>query len=128
MKRLITLVLCSSIATGVLAQQGEFHLDKEYKIDKNGTIDLASSDGKVFITGSTRTAVHVKIDRKISAKGFQWGGEDFKVEVEENNGDLRIRERQSGGNVSVGYYHEEYRIEIQAPEGVNLTVRGDDGD
>jgi len=28
----------------------------------------------------------------------------------------------------VGYYHEEYRIEIAAPEGISLTVRGDDGD
>jgi hypothetical protein len=50
------------------------------------------------------------------------------VEVTENNGDIKIRERQSGGNVSVGYYHEEYRIEIAAPEGISLTVRGDDGD
>jgi hypothetical protein len=111
-----------------LAQDGNFHLDKEYRISKNGTIDLGSSDGKVFITGSTRAGAHVKIDRKITVKGWGWGGEDFRVEVEEENGNLKIRERQSGGNVSVGYYREEYKIEIEAPEGTNLTIRGDDGD
>jgi hypothetical protein len=28
----------------------------------------------------------------------------------------------------VGYYKEEYRIEIEAPHGMSLDIRGDDGD
>jgi hypothetical protein len=128
MKNLCLLLLILGVVTICAAQDGNFHLDKEYTISKNGTIDLGSSDAKVFITGSARSTAHIKIDRKITVKGWGWGGEDFRVEVEADKGNLKIKERQSGGNVSVGYYNEQYRIELEVPEGVSLEVRGDDGD
>lgn len=123
-------ILCLSLITSVVsAQDGEFHLDKVYKIGKNGTIDLSSSDAKVFITGSLRPDAHVKIDRKVTVKGLHSGRSEFSVEVTPADGDLRIREHESSFNSGfVSYYKEEYRIEIEAPEGVSLTIRGDDGD
>jgi hypothetical protein len=120
------MILAVSIAC---AQNGEFHLDKSYKISDTGTVDLRCSDAKVFIIGSTRTSAHVKIDRKVSTKGWSWGGGDFRVEVDEQGGDLSIHQHESGTQVAViGTYHEEYKIEIEVPSGVSLRVRGDDGD
>jgi hypothetical protein len=129
MKKVILLLSAFCFSILAYCQDGDFHLDKVYKASKTGTIDLRSSDAKVFITGSTRSDVHVKIDRRITTKGMVWGGKEFSVEVEEANGNLVIRERENGGSVSVvGYYKEEYRIDIEAPLGMSLEIKGDDGD
>lgn len=130
MKKTLILLITSCFAITALAQEGEFHLDKNYKISKNGTIDLTSSDAKVFITGSTRADAHVKIDRKVVSKGWYTSSEGFfTVDVDADNGDLKIRERQRGVQAGIiSYYKEDYKIEIETPEGVSLTVRGDDGD
>ena len=129
MKNITILLLSFWVSATAFAQDGEFHLDKNYKISKNGTIDLGSSDAKVFITGSSRTDAHIKIDRKVTVKGWYSSSEEFSVEVEADNGNLKIREYQKGLNGGVvSYYKEEYKIEIEAPEGASLIVRGDDGD
>jgi hypothetical protein len=108
-------------------KQKDFHLDKEYTLSPTGTIDLSSSDAKVFITGSKRTTAHVKIDWSVNAKGYV-SNRNFHVDVTEENGNLRIQEQKSSVNVTVvGVYIETYRIEIEAPEGASLKVRGDDG-
>jgi hypothetical protein len=129
MKNLLFGFLMLSFVTAVAQTQKDtdFHLDKAYKMSATGVIDLSASDAHVFITGSNRQGVHVKIDRTISVKGWSSIGE-FRVDVSEDNGNLKIREHQKGGNVSVGYYHEEYKIEIESPEGSSLVIRGDDGD
>ena len=129
MKNLTFAFIMLMFVSASLAQDGGFHLDKEYKIGKTGLVDLTSSDGKVFITGSDRSTAHIKIDRKITSKGWTWGEENFRVDVEEENGDLVIEEKKASSRVGVvGYYSEEYRIEIEVPIGVSLKVRGDDGD
>jgi hypothetical protein len=128
MKTLYTLLFACMLST-VTAQDGEFHLDKVYTISKNGTIDLSSSDARVFITGSLRPDAHVKIDRKVVTKGLYSSREEFRVEVEPGNGNLKIKEYQNSvQNGIISYHSEEYRIVIEAPEGVSLTIRGDDGD
>jgi hypothetical protein len=128
MKNVLFAALMLTFITVAFAQDGEFHLNKEYQIDKNGTIDIGSSDAKVFITGSDRTTAKVKIDRKVVSQGWNSGSNEFKVLVEESDGNLKIRESQTGPTASVGYFHEEYKIEIEAPAGINLLVKGDDGD
>jgi hypothetical protein len=129
MKNMLFTIVMLTFVSVLFAQDGEFHLDKEYKISKTGTIELGASDAKVFITGSGRATAHVKIDRKVTAKGWSSGNQNFRVEIEENNGDLKIREKRSGNGIAVvGYYHDDYKIEIEAPEGASLTVKGDDGD
>lgn len=130
MKKLFILFSLTLLAaTLTFAQDGEFHLDKNFKISKNGTIDLNSSDAKVFITGASRSDVHVKIDRKVTMKGVYNSTSEFRVDIDEDDGNLRIREHQMGTSMGIiGYYKEEYKIEIEAPEGISLLVRGDDGD
>jgi hypothetical protein len=128
MNKIFTIIF-SFAALVTIAQNGEFHLDKAYKINKNGTIDLSSSDAKVFITGSLRQDAHVKIDRTVVTKGAGSSRSEFKVEVESTDGNLQIRERSSEFSSGfITYIKEDYRIEIEAPEGVSLTIRGDDGD
>lgn len=108
---------------------GDFHLDKEYKIDAAGTVYLDASDAKVFITGSNRTTAHIKIDREVTTKGLVFGEREFWVDVTEQNGKLSIKEKSGSTTVNmVGYYNEKYTINIEVPEGVSLIVDGDDGD
>lgn len=129
MKNLVFTIVTLLVFSESFAQEGEFHLNKEYKIASDGLVDLNTSDGKVFITGSARSTAKVKIDRKITTKGWTWGQDNFRVDVSEENGNLTIEEKSGGAHIAVvGYYSEEYKIEIEVPEGVSLKVRGDDGD
>ena len=127
---LATGILLSSFS--VLAQSdktGNFHLDKEFKMESAGVIHLSSSDAKVFIIGSSRSTAHVKIDREVTTKGLIFGEEKFTVDVTEQNGDLLIKERSGSTHVGmVGYYNENYTMNIEVPTGASLVIRGDDGD
>jgi hypothetical protein len=131
MKPIATLILLSiaSISFAQTTKTGDYHHDQDYKVNQKGIIRLTCSDAKVFITGSDRTNVNVKIDREVETKGFSWGTEEFSVDIDENDGNLTIRERSQSTQVGVvGYHHERYTIKIQAPKGVSLILNGDDGD
>lgn len=131
MKAFLLLFLATTtiVANGQTTRNGDFKLDETYKVTETGTIDLRSSDAKVFITGSSRKDLHLKVDRQVDVKGFVTGDREFSMEVEEVNGGLKISERQHSSTVGiVGYYYEKYTIEIEAPSGMSLRVRGDDGD
>lgn len=131
MKTPYLLCLLSVIATGALAQNKnqDFHLDKEYKVAASGTLNLSASDAKVQITGSSRKTAHVKIDREVNTKGLTFGSEEFRVDVEEKEGSLAIKEYHRSVNVGVvGYHYEKYTIVVEIPEGMSLRVNGDDGD
>ncbi|HZY78320.1 MAG TPA: DUF4097 family beta strand repeat-containing protein [Cyclobacteriaceae bacterium] len=131
MKSILTLALALSV--GICAAQtqksGNYHLDQNYKVAAKGIIKLTSSDAKVFITGSDRTDVNVKIDREVEIKGFYSGTDEFSVDIDESGGNLTIRDRQNTAHFGiVGTYNERYTIKIQAPKGVSLVINGDDGD
>ena len=128
MKNLVFAFLMLSLISVAFAQDGEFHLDKTYQMSKTGIIDLSCSDAKVFITGSTRMDAHIKIDRTVTAQGWSSGPGEFSVEVTTEDGSIKIWERQEGSGITFGSYNEEYRIQIEAPEGAGIRVRGDDGD
>ena len=125
----VILVMIATAAAAQTTRSGDYSLDKNYKMDERGTIDLRSSDAKVTISGSSRKDVHLKIDRHVDTRGFTMGDREFSVEVEEVGGNLRIDERQHDNTVAVvGYYNEVYTISIEAPEGISLRIKGDDGD
>lgn len=108
---------------------GDFHLDKNYEVNGRGEISLSASDAKVFITGSSRKDAHVKIDREVETRGMRFGSSEFAVDIEEDDGNLIIRERSGSGSFAiVGTYNEKYVIRIEVPEGVSLRINGDDGD
>ncbi len=129
MKTIFTILalLCSTSLH--FAQIKDFHLDQEYAIAKDGTIDLRCSDAKVTVIGTNRTALaHVKIDRTVVTKGWYATKGFFTVDVEANEGNLIIRERQSSqSTVMFGYISEEYTIKLEVPTGASLTIKGDDG-
>jgi hypothetical protein len=123
MKKATFLVSLMVLSISLFAQHGNFKLDKDYTISKTGTLDLRSSDADVFITGSDRSTAHVKIERTVESKGVVWGDEEFSVDVNEEEGNLIIRERQQNVRVGViGYYRENYKIDIQVPIGVSLKI------
>lgn len=130
MKLFIPAFLLVSLVAGAQSKSsdGIFKLDQDYKMSSTGTLRLHVSDAKVVIKGSTRTSAHVRVDRVVNIKGLSFGHQEFSMDINENNGDLDIRERSNSTNVGiVGYYYEKYEIEIELPAGVNLIVRGDDG-
>ena len=131
MRKFLTLALVSISLLSIAQSEkmADYHLDEYYKINSTGTITLNSNDANVFITGSSRGDVHVKIDRVVETRGFVFGTSEFAIDVSEANGNLSVRERSRSNNtVMVGSMHEKYTIHIEAPAGVNLVLRGDDGD
>lgn len=129
MKSVITLVAIFISVTLWAQKDGDYHLDKEFNLSPTGTIELSSSDAKVFITGSDRQNVHLKVDRTVTTKGLFFGSDEFALEIDNTGGNLRIRERASSSSHGiVGYYNEEYEIRIEAPAGASLIIKGDDGD
>lgn len=130
MKLIITVFsLFLSLCVFGQSKDVDYHLDKEYDISPSGTIKLNASDAKVYITGSVRKKAHVKIDYEVVTKGLTFGQREFAIDVSENNGNLDIREVSSSVSVGmIGYSSEKYTINIEAPEGASLNVRGDDGD
>jgi hypothetical protein len=131
MKKFVTLALVSA-SIMVFSQSdkmNDYHLDELYKMKATGTITLTSHDANVFITGSNRSDVRVKIDRVVETRGFVFGNSEFAIDVTEANGNISIRERSRANHtVMVGSIHEKYTINIEAPVGVSLVLRGDDGD
>ena len=117
-----------SLAFPLLAQESEYNLDKEYNLAPDGTIELYSDDADVRIIGSDRNTVHLKVYRKVETKGITWNKQNFEIVVEENNGNIKIKERQGGSLNVVGYIREDYQIKIEAPKGASLNITGDDDD
>lgn len=129
MKIILTVAALLLSITLWAQKEGEYHLDKEFDLNPTGSIDLSSSDAKVTITGSSRKNVHLKIDRTVVTKGIFFGSDEFAIEIDNSNGNLKIRERSgSSSHGIVGYYNEDYEIKIEAPEGASISVKGDDGD
>ncbi|MEJ0030548.1 MAG: DUF4097 family beta strand repeat-containing protein [Bacteroidota bacterium] len=122
-------LLITGISFAQTTKTGNYHIDEKHKISEKGTIRLTCSDAKVFITGSDRTDVNIKIDREVETRGFSFGTEEFTVDIDENDGNVTIRERSMSAHTGiVGYYNERYTIKIDAPKGVSLVINGDDGD
>jgi len=125
----ITFVLLSAAAFAQEKGEG-YNLDKEYAIAATGTLTLKCSDAKVSVSGTNRTNAHVKINRIVTTKGWVFGSQDeFSVDVNQNGGNLEIEEHKRHQMTGViGYYSEKYTIDITVPQGVSLTIKGDDGD
>lgn len=130
MKKLLTLAfaLISAISFAQTTKTGSYHIDENFKINQKGTIRLTVSDAKVWITGSDRTDANIKIDRDVEVKGFNFGTDEFTVDISDSDGNITIRERSQSSHVGFVNYRENYTIKIQAPKGVNLIINGDDGD
>ena len=129
MKTLLTLTVFLFSITLWAQNEGDYHLDKEFDMSPTGTIELTSSDAKVTITGASRKNVHLKVDRTVVTKGLFFGSDDFAIEIDNSNGNLKIREKSgSSSHGIVGYYNEDSEIKIEAPEGASILVKGDDGD
>ena len=118
-----------SIATGFAQDSDEFHLDETYTIDPGATIHLNSDDAEVRIIGSERNDVRVVVHYQLEVRGITFGdSNEFEMIVEEQDGNLRIREmeRDFGSSGMIGFSSEEYTIEIETPRDVNLQLVGND--
>ena len=137
MKKQITYLFMAAammVTTGAMAQNnrdddGDFHLDEVYKIDAKGTLHLNSEDADVRIIGSSRSDVHVKIDRTEEVRGFSSRRRAFGMDIENKGGDLYLSERErSGIRVMMGSYRVDYEISIELPESASLRIKGEDDD
>lgn len=128
---LLTIILFSIpvLFSPVHAQTDEFNLDQTYSIDSGGTINLQSDDAEVRIIGTDRDDVRLVVHYKLTVRGITFGrSNEFEIIVEEQNGNLTIREkdRDFGSSGIIGFSSEEYTIDIHTPRSVNLDLEGDD--
>lgn len=131
LNKLVAMGLVGLLATFTVNAQknGEYHLDQAYTIAPNGTLYLDSEDANVNITGSSRTDVHVKIDRVVETRGFSSGRSEFTFEIEERGGNLYLTERRRGGvSIQMGYSRTDYTIDIELPRSASLKIKGEDDD
>lgn len=129
MKRLSATLLLLVSTIGLMAQKTtDFHLNETYEIGTNGTIYLAADDAEVTITGENRQDVSVKIDFITKSKGLEVGSREFRVDITDKGDDLYIEEYRKSNATIMGFVSSEYTIEIRAPYGVNLDIKGDDDD
>lgn len=118
-------LLFVSIPFLATAQDDVYNLDKSYAVNPDGLIKLTSSDAKVYISGSDRADVRVKIYRNMKSS-LSLVSSSFAVDIQNENGNLIITEKYSGGSLSItGSSGEEYKIEIEAPRNVRLDIHGD---
>jgi hypothetical protein len=124
--RLLTIAIILTSAFSFAQKGTTFNLDQSYPITENGTIYLNADDAEVTITGENRKDVAIKIDYEVNSKGIEWGSREFYVEVETSGGDLQIEEYKRTNAAVMGYISIDYTIEIKAPFGSNLDIKGDD--
>jgi Toastrack DUF4097 len=130
---LSALIICTLVAlvpVHSFAKTHRYDLEETYTIAKDGTLFLNTDDAEVTIIGEDRDDVLVEIHHEWHISGVSTrGGDDFEIVVTEENGNLRIREADTGGiTIMMGSIHEEYTVDIKAPSSVNLRIRGDDDD
>jgi hypothetical protein len=128
MKKIVFIALLLSSTAVAQNDPNNFHLDKEFEINPTGVIKLYASDAKVQINGSSREKAHVKIDRQVTIKGWFFGNESFGIDVNEEDGNLTIREKRQSVSGIIGFYSEKYTIVLELPSSASIAVHGDDGD
>lgn len=131
MRHLTSILIVATISfltSSLYAQGSEYNLDETYKIAKQGELHLESDDAEVTVTGSDRSDVHLVVYRRVDVDGWNVDSEGkFKIDVENKNGNLHIREVNSERHrVIFGNIDEEYRIDIKVPHSVSLSLKGDD--
>lgn len=129
MKNVLLIIACLSASSFAMAQKTmDFHLNEVYKLGNNGTIYLSADDADVYIVGENRSDVAVKIDYEVRSKGIEWGNREFRVDVTNRGADLHIEEYRRSNTTIMGYVSSDYKIEIKAPIGAHLDIKGDDDD
>ncbi len=103
-----------------------------YSIAADGVLYLNSSDAKVKITGTDRTDVAVTIHykKRISGSYRVLKESDFSFDIQEENGNLYLRE-ESGSVSIMGFVNvtrEVYEITIEAPKTIDIRLVGEDDD
>ncbi|MGM0588813.1 MAG: DUF4097 family beta strand repeat-containing protein [Bacteroidota bacterium] len=122
-------VLLCNVATGYTQKLDEYHLDETYAIAPGGTVYLKSNDADVFIIGSERSDVRVKVDYRLQVRGLTIGDSDkFHMDVRSSSNRLEIRERVISVTGFIGNMKEDYKIRLEVPNDVNLEIDGDDDD
>jgi len=131
MKDLYLFLAASLFSTSMVCSQdpdAEFHLDETFSPSVTGEIHMSTDDADIFIIGTNRSDVHIKIDRVVETRGWSWGGGSVDVDVSVRNGNLYIEDQETGSRGMIGYLEEEFVIRIEAPRSMSLVARGDDDD
>lgn len=123
----LLIVFTFILSFGVHAQGNEYNLNETYDIASDGTLYLNSDDAEVQIEGTDRSNVHLLVHRQVEVDGMEFKSEgEFKMEVENRNGDLHIRENDGTQRMMIGVVREEYQITLEIPHNVTLNIGGDD--
>ncbi|MBD3166436.1 DUF4097 family beta strand repeat protein [bacterium] len=129
-KLILVLGFLLSVAGAACADDETYTLNEVYPIKAEGTLVLYTNDAEIVIKGTDRSDLKLDVYHRISTSGLfvKSKSTPFEMIVTRENGDLFLREE--GGDHSfvgfIGSMSEDYIIEIEAPKGINLKLRGDD--
>ncbi len=118
----LVIILCSNL---ISYAQSSYILDSSYPIKTNGTLYLQTNDAIVNIQSGNTDVVQLKVERKIEGKK---DNVDFKFEIENNNGDLYIKEHKKSDYYISWTKIITYKVDIIIPIDINLKLKGDDDD
>ena len=111
-----------------LYAQKEFTLDEEYSLNRGGLLDLKTEGATVRIIASESNKISINARYRIETKGLKIGNkEPVRLKASTLGDSLVIREiEQEGRRVLLGGKSVQYNITIEAPEWLNLLLKGSD--
>lgn len=116
------------MGTDPLYAQKEFTLVETYSLNRGGMLDLKTEGATVRVIGSESNDISVNARYRIETKGLKIGDkEPVRLKVSTLGDSLVIREiEQEGRRVLIGGKSVQYNITIEAPEWLNLLLKGSD--
>ncbi|UCB53067.1 MAG: DUF4097 family beta strand repeat protein [Candidatus Zixiibacteriota bacterium] len=123
------LLVASTISAEAREIKRYFH--QSFDVEKGSILHLRHGDGDVTITPWDKDVLDVEVRYRAEARTFGIGGEhEFKVEFKETGSVVHVIGKETSSS-SIGFHHyrlHEYTYTIRAPEYLELTLDGDDGD
>jgi DUF4097 and DUF4098 domain-containing protein YvlB len=123
------LLMASTISAEAREIKKYFH--ESFDVGKGSILHLRHGDGDVTITPWDKDVLDVEVRYRAESKTFGIGGKHhFSVEFRETGSVIHVMGKEESSS-SIGFHHyklHEYAYTIRAPEYLELTLDGDDGD
>lgn len=124
-----SILMASTISAEASKIDKYFH--ESFDVEKGSVLHLRHGDGDVTIKPWDKDVLDVEVRYRAEAKTFGVGGRhQFDVEFKETGSVIHVIGKETSSS-SIGFHHfkmHEHTYTIRAPEYLELTLDGDDGD
>jgi DUF4097 and DUF4098 domain-containing protein YvlB len=133
-KAIFAFVVALLLAASTISAQAskiDKYFHESFDVQKGCTLQLRHGDGDVTITPWEKDVLDVEVRYRAEVKALGIGGKHrFDVEFKRTGSVIHVIGRETSSS-SIGFHHyklHEYTYTIRAPEYLELTLDGDDGD